>query len=51
MRLWKRDVLANFKVLSQSLPRGSEENHEQDSDSRGMCYSLIYCIGESKNVV
>jgi hypothetical protein len=28
-RMWKEVVMAKFKVLSQHLPVGTEENHEK----------------------
>lgn len=27
--MWKETAMAYFKVLSQHLPRGTEENHEE----------------------
>jgi hypothetical protein len=38
MTNWKgcrsKQSLPNFKVLSQNVPRGTEENHETPQDSR-----------------
>jgi hypothetical protein len=28
-RMWKKADVASFKVLSQKLPGGTEENHEK----------------------
>jgi hypothetical protein len=33
-RMWKKAFVAQFKVLSQHLPRGTEKNHEKPQIAR-----------------
>jgi hypothetical protein len=35
-RMWKKRSWRNFEVLSQDLPGGTEENHENCRDSRDL---------------
>jgi hypothetical protein len=32
-RIWKEVVMVEFKVLSQHVPGGTEEDHEKPQDS------------------